>query len=196
MRKLWQPPQYIPVSRLAIIDDWLYGHSSVNDESYKLFVGTNDNGVFIPQVARFAYNNGGNRSLLKNMTEIWTDGYITANAILIPKLYFGYNGTFGIKSFTINGNDSEVVGSVGGSPLGDEPLGSTPIGGDNLDPLTGLPGTITTMSRFYQVDTMDKIDYPEMFFEYSMNTLDGQFALVSYGTNQFNSGTAYITHKK
>jgi len=32
-RKLWQPPQTIPVSRLAIIGDWLYGHSAVNDET-------------------------------------------------------------------------------------------------------------------------------------------------------------------
>jgi hypothetical protein len=81
MRKLWQPPQTIPVSRFAIIGDEasgtaaLYGHSSVMNETYKLFVGTDDNGVAISQVARFAYNNGGTRGRLKNMTGV-LDGWL------------------------------------------------------------------------------------------------------------------------
>lgn len=196
MRKLWQPPQTLPISRLAIIGDWLYGHSSVVNETYKLFVGTNDNGNFIPQVARFAYNNGGNRARLKNMSEVWSDGYITPNATLNLKPYYGFEGIDGQKVLTISGGDTSITNPVGGSPLGDEPLGSTPIGGDNLDPLTGLPGTVSTMVRFWQVDTASLIDYTEKFVEYSMNTLDGQFALVAYGDNQYDASTSIITHKK
>lgn len=196
MRKLWQPPQTIAVSRLAIIDDWLYGHSSVINETYKLFVGTDDNGVFINQIARFSYNNGGRRDRLKNMSEFWTDGYITANGLLTMAVYCGFEGIEGKKLMTISGGDSSIVNSVGGSPLGDEPLGATPLGGDNLDPLTGLPGTNATLLRFWQEDTMSTTDYMEFFVEYSMNTLGGQFALVAYGTNQYDCGTAPITHKK
>ena len=196
MRKLWQPPQTIPVGRLSIIGDWLYGHSYVSNETYKLFVGTNDNGVFIPQIVRFAYNNGGRRDLMKVMSELWSDGYITPNAELIPKLYCGFEGINGKKSFSIMGGDKSITNPIGGSPLGDEPLGATPIGGDNLDIIAGLPGANATMIRFWQVDTVSFTDYTENFMEYTMNTLDGQFALVSYGTNQVSSGTAIITHKK
>ena len=96
----------------------------------------------------------------------------------------------------INGGDTSITNPVGGSPLGDEPLGATPIGGDNLDAITGLPGTNATMSRFYQDDTMVVKDHTENFVEFTMNTLDAQFALVSYGSNLFSAGTAHITHKK
>ena len=194
--KLWQPPQTMPISRLAIIGDWLYGHSSVVNETYKLFVGTNDNGNFIPQVARFAYNNGGNRALIKNASMLWSDGYITPNGLLTQTFYAGFEGVAGKKIMEIYGGDTNITNPVGGSPLGDEPLGATPIGGDNLDPLTGLPGTTATMLRFYQDDTMSVLDHIENFVEFKMNTLDGQFALVSYGSNLYSSGTAFITHKK
>lgn len=195
-RKLWHPPQTIAVSRLAIIGDWLYGHSSVNDESYKLFVGTNDNGNFIPQVINFAYNNGGKRDRLKNLGELWADGYITANATLTRTVYYDFAGASGKKMMTIDGSDSTVVNPVGGSPLGDEPLGSTPIGGDNLNDIAGLPGTNATLLRFWQIDTNSLIDYIEIYEQYTMNTLDGQFALVGYGTDMWDSGTSPITHKK
>ncbi len=196
MRKLWQPPQTIPVGRLAIIGDWLYGHSSVSAETYKLFVGTNDNGVFIPQVARFAYNNGGRRDRLKDITEAWTDGYITPNGTLTNTIYFGFNGINGKKVFNILGSDTAIVNQVGGSTLGDEPLGSNPLGGSDTNPITGLPGTTATMSRFWNINTMSMVDFTEQFFEYSMNTLDGQFALVAYGSNMSDAGTSPVTHKK
>lgn len=195
-RKLWQPPQTIAISRLAIIDDELYGHSAIANESYRLFVGTNDNGNFISQVARFAYNNGGDRSRLKLMSEAWSDGYITPNAILNFTIYYGFEGIVGKTPLIIDGGDEDIVNPLGGSPLGDESLGATPIGGDNLEPITSLPGTTATLLRFWQVDTASFRDYTEMFFEYTMQTLDGQFALVAYGTDQSDAGTAPVSHKK
>lgn len=195
-RKLWQPPQYLPVSRLAIIGDWLYGHSSVSGETYKLFTGTDDNGSFIPQVVRFAYNNGGRRDRIKNMSELWADGYITANGTLTRTVYYGFEGVNAKKIMPISGGDTSVTNPIGGSPLGDEPLGATPIGGDNLDVSAGLPGTNATLLRFYQVDTAKRVDYIEYFEQFEMNTLGGQFALVGYGSNQVDAGTAHITHKK
>lgn len=195
-RKLWQPPQTMSISRLAIIDDWLYGHSSVVNESYKLFTGTDDNGIPIFQVARFAYNNGGRRDRIKNMNEFWSDGYITPNGELSIGIYYNFEGIAGKKILTISGGDMDVVNPIGGSPLGDEPLGATPIGGDNLDPLSSLPGTNATLLRFWQIDTADVVDYVEYFQEFKMNTLGGQFALMAYGSNQVDAGTVPITHKK
>ena len=196
MRGLWQPPQTIPVSRLAVIGDWLYGHSSITNETYKLFVGTNDNGVFINQIARFAYNNGGRRDRLKNMSEMWSDGYITASATLTMKNYAGYDGQSGISSMNISGADTAITTQQNDTPMGSEPFGSVPFGGESLNPVTGLPGANAPLLRFWQIDTVTAQDFIEHFTEYSMTTLDGQFAIVSHGNNQFDAGTAPVSHKK
>lgn len=196
MRKLWQPPQYIPIARLAIINDWLHGHSSVSNETYRLFTGTNDNGAYIPQVARFAYNNGGRRDRVKNMDAYWSDGYISPNGLLNLAMNLGFEGSVERKLLTISGADSDIVTPLSGSMLGDEPLGATPIGGATLGVPVGLVGSGGTLLRFYQEDTMSLTDYFESFVEYTMNTLDGQFAIVAHGNNQWDAGTAPVSHKK
>lgn len=195
-RNLWQPPQTIPIGRFAIINDWLYGHSSITNETYKLFVGTDDNGIFIPQVARFAYNNGGRRDRLKNMSEYWSDGYITASGELTMTVDFGFDGSEAKKVMTISGGDTSITTPQKGSMIGDEAFGSNPLGGATLDPITGLPGAQASLLRFWQEDTMKAVDYTEHFVEYSMNTLGGQFAIVAHGSNQWDAGTSPNTHKK
>lgn len=197
IRGLWQPPQTIPVSRLVIISDELYGHSSLSNETYKLFVGTNDNGNFIPQIARFAYNNGGRRDRLKNMSEYWSDGYISANGTLTMGVYLGFEGADGYKMLPISGGDTDIVNPIGASPYGSEPYGNVPYGGASLGAIPGLLlGSQTPLLRFYQIDTMSEIDYMEHFVEYSMNTLDGQFAIVAHGSNQWDCGAVPVMHKK
>lgn len=196
MRSLWQPPQTIPVSRLAIINDQLYGHSSIANETYQLFTGTNDNGVGIPQIARFAYNNGGTRQRLKNLSEYWTDGYITANGELDYTIYFGYGGANGTASMTILGNDAAVVDMQDATPIGDEQFGEVPFGGSPFNPINGLPGAGTPLQRFMQIDTASPNDYAEHFVEYRMNTMDAQFALVAHGSDMFDAGTAMVSRKK
>lgn len=195
MRGLWQPPFTIPIGRLAIIDDWLYGHSSITNETYKLWAGTTDNGNPIIQVARFAYNNGGRRDRLKDMGEHWTDGYISANGLIQKKLYYGFDGALGIKSFTIEGNDKAVVTSLKGAPLGNEPLGFDPLGGSFINSPQGLEGG-PSLLRFQQINTMTMADYFEYFSEYTMTTPGGQFAIVADGSNQWDAGTSANSYKK
>lgn len=196
MRNLWQPPQTIPVSRFAVISDDLYGHSAITNETYKLFVGTNDNGDLISQKARFAYNNGGTRDRIKNMTEHWTDGYITPNGVLNMNVYFGFSGSKGVRSKTILGTDPNVTVSNDASPLGDEVLGNVPLGGAPFNTVAGLPGAGIQLVRMYQIDTFAPVDYTEHFVEYTMEVLDGQFAIVAHGSNQWDAGTVLITNKK
>mgnify|MGYP007100042689 CR=1 FL=1 len=193
-RKLWQPPQTIPVGRFAIIGDLLYGHSYTSNETYELFTGTDDNGAPISQVARFAYNNGGSRNVIKNMNEYWTDGYITANGVLVMTQNLGFNASVAQKVMSILGSDPTIVVPQGGSPLGDEPLGVVPLGGAVFNTFSGLVNS--NALRFYQEDSMDINDYIESYVEYSMSTLGGQFAIVAHGNNQWATGTSHITHKK
>lgn len=196
MRNLWQPPQYLPVGRFAIIKDLLYGHSSVTNETYQLFTGTDDNGVFIPMIARFAYNNGGRRDRLKNMSLYWSDGYITANGLINMNTYFGFNGSRGYKTKTISGTDTKVVTSPTGIPFGNIGFGQKPFGGSTGVPIPGLPGANTTLLRFWQINQFRVNDYIEQFSEYTQNVLGAQFAIVAHGSDQFDAGTAAVGHTK
>lgn len=193
---LWQPPQTMPISRFAIINDQLYGHSSITNETYQLFVGTNDNGIFINQVVIFAYNNGGDRSRIKDLTSYWSDGYITTNGVLNMSMNFGFNGVSGKKMMAISGGDKSVTNPSQGNSLGDEQLGVDPLGGSYFDPTVGLPGAGTPLVRFWQDNSIKKVDYIEHYVSYQMTTLNGQFALVAHGSNQFDAGTIPVSHKK
>ena len=193
-RSLWQPPQTIPVGRFAIINDWLYGHSSVTNETYKLFVGTTDNGVFIPQIARFAYNNGGDRTLVKNLSRYWSDGYITANAELTMTMNFGFDGLLGKKVETILGSNTAIALLPGGVPFGSNAFGVQPLGGGSIVLSGGLPGAGVTMNRFWVTNTASVIDFEEFYVQYEMNTEGGQFALVSHGSNLYDAGTIRVSH--
>lgn len=193
MRRLWHPPSTMPISRLGIVNDQLIGHSAVSNETYQLFIGTNDNGSRINFVARFAYNDGGRRDRIKNMSEYWSDGYISPNGLLNLNMYLGFEGSVAKKSFPISGSDSSIVTGKQATPLGNGPFGSQPLGGA----ATGSPsGTGTGLYRYQQVDTMDLLDYFEHFVEYTMNTLDGQFAIVAHGSDQWDAGTSPNSHKK
>lgn len=193
-RSLWQPPMTIPVSRLAIIDDWLYGHSAVTNETYQLFTGTNDNGAPIEQVARFAYNNGGRRDRIKNFATYWTDGYISANANLGMLLGYNYQGSGATRSYSILGTDQSLVVSRTASPLGRNPFGYAPLGGANPASPTGEDND-PTLLRFQWEQTVDPIDYFEQFTQYTLTTLNAQMAIVAHGSDQWDAGTSAVSRK-
>jgi len=188
MRNLWQPPWTMPIGRFAVIGDWLYGHSSVTNETYRLYTGTTDNGVFFTQTARFAYNNGGVRSRLKQETGYWSDGYISPGAELTMNKYYGYNGSAGKKTMTIVADQSTIVNA--GSPMGTESMGSL----DGLPNVTNV--SLDGLIRFYQDDTMSMIDFLENFVEYTMSAKDGKFCIVAHGSNQEDSQTSPVSYKK
>lgn len=193
MRNLWHPPQTIPISRFGIVDDQLIGHSSVTNETYQLFIGTNDNGARINFVARFAYNNGGRRDRLKNQNECWSDGYISTNGLLNMVLGIGFEASIKKWTFLISGLDTSIVTGKTATPLGNAPFGTQPLGGANINSPVGAGAGLY---RFQQIDTVQSDDYLEQYVEYNMNTLDGQFAIVAYGSDQCDAGTSLNSHKK
>ena len=192
-RNIWMPPFTIPVSRLGVLADQLIGHSATTNETYTLWTGTNDNGAPIAQIARFAYNNGGRRDRLKNMATYWSDGYITSNGVLNLSAFFEYQGTAGIRTFQLLGTNSNLVKKRTAFPVGNRPLGNVPLGGAN----PASPGGIeenSNLLRFQWAQTLKQTDYFEHFVQYSMETLDGQFAIVAHGSDQWDGGTSPVTH--
>lgn len=96
IKGFWQPPQKgIPVSRFAIIEGKLCGHSALRVETYQLFTGTNDNGGIIEAKMRLSYNQFGTYSTKKNVQRLFTAGFKNDRSNLTAEVLFGYNGCEG-----------------------------------------------------------------------------------------------------
>ncbi len=175
-QKFWEAPQVLPISRFAIIEGALYGHSSEVPETYKMFDGYNDNGGPINCIASFSYQNFGDRVNLKNFVEFYSEGYITSNTILNLKLRYDYKGYYGTGNYTIDGSDSQIVIDT----TGDGSLGTQSLGVFNL---AGRGATVsdTLPPKFKVIHTMAKVDFREMQVEYSSNQIDGRWELLCFG---------------
>jgi hypothetical protein len=172
--KYWEAPLILPVSRFAIIDGWLCGHSNSNNETYKLFDGYNDNGNAIEAIAKFSYLNYGNRHHQKNFTEWFTEGYIASNTVLNLDLYFDYDGYTSKRSFEIDGNDDDILfKSLADSSLGKNSLGKQPLGTTTT--------TVNDLNKFREIETMDKDDFFEIQPVYYTNDIDQKWEILCFG---------------
>lgn len=175
-KEWWEPPQILPIGRLAIIGGALYGHSSEVPETYKLFNGRNDKDNPIDAHARFSYQNFGDRVKLKSFTEWSTEGYISANTLLRKTMYYEYGGAEGNPYVDIDGSDDSILFSV--SPdysLGTHSLGEVSLGGGGSDEDDDLP------PKFRHIDEVVRQDFFEIQVEYSTNEVDQNWELLAFG---------------
>lgn len=121
-RRLWQPPQVIAGNSLSIIDGWLAVHSSNKNESYQMFVGTNDNDLAFVQRAVLSYFNGGNRYEYKYADGYFVEAKVTpATDAINWTCKTGYRGS--VATFT------DTFGSADGEPYVDIPQTPSGFGG-------------------------------------------------------------------
>lgn len=172
----WQPPQHFPVSRLAIIDDALCGHSSVANETYKLFDGYSDNGAAVSYVAAFGYDNSGSRFGLKNFDETGTEIYLSRNTILKKTVLYDYLGATDVREFTVDGSDKRITfvpaskANLGQNRLGQEPIGTV----GNEIPL------LVKARVIHQTNLLDHFERQVIF---SAEGVDVRFELIAFGEN-------------
>ena len=172
----WQPPQQMPIAKFSIYNDTLLGHSKDTAETYTLFPDDtySDKGNVINMQAVFAYRNFGERSLLKNFDEFYSEGYISPSTELTLTLQFDYESSTSEKEFTIKGTDTanlfgkSVDGGLGSLPLGQSTLGSSKESSNNLQ-------------KFRYVHCMSAVDFYEMRCIYSTTDDDAQFELIAHG---------------
>lgn len=172
----WQPPQQMPIAKFSIYQDKLIGHSSLVSESYELFADNTfaDNTSVINMQAVFAYRNFGDRALMKNFDEFYSEGYISGSTILTLTLQYDYQGGTAESEYTIDGSDTAITvgntvsGSLGSLPLGAGPLGST------LD-------TDSDLKKFRIIHGMRAVDFHEMRCIYSTTDDSAQFELLAHG---------------
>jgi len=179
----WEAPQILPISRFAIIDGLLYGHSNGVNETYKMFDGWNDNGNAMAAVAQFAYQQFGNRVVKKYFNDWYTEGYIEPNTTLGLQLLYDYEGARGVREFEIDGNESSIIfnpvedGSLGKNNLGQANLGGSQGTDDgDLPPKFRVINNTTANQKFYEISPL-----------YFTNDVDLRWELLAFGPKVYDA---------
>ena len=190
VRRFWNPPQVLPVGAMSIIDSGdgflLHGHSNGIPETYLLFDGASDgnyDGIAsadklpINAKAVFAYNNYGERSLLKNFDEYYVEGEITPNTIdLIMTLNYDFDGATQIIEKTIDGSNEDILeGSVSSNGLGQSSMAYNPLG--------SLLNPPSNARKFRVIFEMSREDFFEMNVAFECNESDRYFSIISHGAS-------------
>lgn len=167
----WQPPQILPVSHVTSINGVIVGHSSIKNESYVLFNGSNDNGLPIFSRMVLPYNNYGSRATQKSVKAIFTEGYKNSQSDLTEKIYVEYGGCQDTFVKVLDPIICQLTdrASLGKSQLGGHGLGNDPVAYINkfrkLDSVT-----LNTKQCFYEASIV-----------YEQTSIDAYFRVVSTG---------------
>lgn len=176
--KYWEAPQLLPVSRFYLVGGQLYGHSSLTNESYQMFVGNDDNGNPISSVIAFPYVSaeGGAANQLKNFNKHYTEGYIAANTTILLTINYDFGGFTGTYTTSISGTEAGIIfnrivdGSLGQNSLGSEPIGS----------ILNLP-TPSALPKFRIISTMPRLDCFEYQIVFSSDDIDMNYSILRSG---------------
>ncbi len=170
----WEAPLILPISRFAVINGELYGHSYQTPQTFKLFTGYNDNGNPIEAKAIFSYNQYGKRAETKFFNEFYYEGYIQQNTLLNIGIKYEIDGCSSIQTYTVNGADTQVVCiPPTDASLGKVPLGKNPLGG-SLDAVNNLP-------KMRGIKTFPRLDFYEVQFSFSSIGIDYAWEILAFG---------------
>lgn len=172
-KKYWHSPMQFGkrISLLSVIDGKLIGHSYEQNESYELFTGLNDLGIFpIKTRMVFPYESFGERMGEKYLSAIGFEGYVLGNPQITYTINSGIGGCEGKKTGLIKPVMClpEDLASLGKSGLGFHGLGN------NVSPV--LP-------HFYYIKTFDNLMFYQRNIEVACDSLDQRWSLISLGTD-------------
>jgi hypothetical protein len=179
----WEAPQTIPIARFSIIDGELYGHDYNVPQTYKLFTGYNDNGHAINAIAKFSFQNYGQRAKSKYFNEYYFEGYIDKNTTLTAGIQYETDGCATSTTYDITGDDSQIVClPTVNSSLGKESFGKNPLGGDlTQHNVNDLP------PKFRCVKTFPRKDFYEVQYSFSSIGIDYRWELLAFGSKAESS---------
>lgn len=174
----WTSPMNMSVSRFFIYNGQLMAHSFLQNESYTMWTGYNDNNIPITGKAILGYTNSGIRDKLKQWNTLYSEGYITPNGEVKLGVLWEVDGTRGSKAYTINGNGNQsttiykktITTGLGFSPLGEDPLGGT------LE-------TENPINKYRFIETSIPTNVFEYALTYEVQTKDTGFEVLTNGAN-------------
>lgn len=192
-KRIWQPPQIWNVSRIAVIDGVVYGHSNSNPQIYQLWDtlqwhDDSPSGDPLPYtcVMRMSYKRivgrgGPRRQGLLTFDKTFYEGYMTPGTNLYANVYFGYQGAQALEQLIINDIDHPAVSlsglaptSIGGASLGDNPLG---------DGLNALSNDQELLPKFVAIRDVNPVNCFEYELEVYSTDPDSRWEILSLGVN-------------
>lgn len=174
----WEAPQIIPVSRFAIINGSLFGHSYQSPVTYELFNGWSDNGHAMQATAAFSYEQLGMRALKKSFNQLYSEGYISSNTTLMTGVNYEYGGFGGTVTASILGTDfAQVEVTENDNSLGKFSLGTTPLGGDLTLQSAALP------PKFRSINTFPRTNFFEFQRFFTSDGINFQWQITAFGSN-------------
>jgi hypothetical protein len=177
-KKYWHTPMQFGkrISLLSVIDGKLIGHSYEQNESYELFTGLNDLGIFpIKTRMVFPYESFGERMGEKLFSAIGFEGYVLGSPVINYTINSGLGGCEGQVEGTIKPVMClpEDLASLGKSGLGFHGLGNSPS---------------QVIPHFYYIKTFDNQMFYMRNIEISCDSLDQRWSLISLGTDVSMAG--------
>ncbi len=186
--KIWHPPQVRGISRFAVIDGVIYGHSNANPQIYQVWdtdqwYDDNPDDEEIPYtcIARFPYQQHGKRQGMIVFDQIYFEGYMPEGVELLGNAYIDYQGASALQNFVINDETKPAkfwlgnpYPSLGDSPLGDNPLGDgiVPEGGDQ-----------ELIPKFRKIVGLTGVNHFESSIEVYSIEVNSRWELLAWGTN-------------
>lgn len=135
--RLWHPPQIRSVSRFAVINGDIFGHSTANPQIYQIW-DTNqwhddspsDEPIPYNCVQKMSYRSNGRRQGIEAFDKVFWEGYLSNGTNLNANIYFDYQGSSGLQNVVINSIATPAIFFSSGNPpsLGSNPLGDNPLG--------------------------------------------------------------------
>lgn len=193
--RYWNPPQYLPVGPMSLIDSGdgqaLHGHSNSVAETYLLFDGLSDGQYDDMDVADkfpidcrlyYAYNRGlsaknpNDRARLKTFDEYFVEGEITSNSQPNLRINYDFEGTTQQINRTIDGSDEDILeGAVNLNSLAQSSLGDQPLAGLLVPPAGSR--------KFHVIFDIAREDYFGIQDIYTSNDVDLYWAITARGPN-------------
>lgn len=191
--RLWHAPHVRSISRFAVIDGIVYGHSTANPQLYQIW----DTGQYsddsptgeslsYTSVARFGYKhivskNGVRRQGKLSGNKFFAEGYMANGTNLYCNLYFDYQGSSGIQNVILNSSTNSArfyTGRISAS-LGDSSLGDNPLG----DGLTPESNQQEMLQKFRKIADLTPVDCFEYAFEIYSIDEDSRWEILATGMN-------------
>lgn len=181
-KQLWQTPYTLPLSGFSIIknektqQNELFGHSNSVNETYKLNDGLSDNGVRIEFFAAFAYRQFGDRSILHQFDEYFSELYMSSSTIVTCYHRYEYKGSELIIPKDIDGGDKGLKFA----PSGDGDLGKNNLG---KNPLGSILDAVDLLAKYRCIHEMKLVDFFEHQIIYGSDSPNAQFQILAHGPN-------------
>jgi hypothetical protein len=192
--KFWHPPQVSGISRFAVIDSVVYGHSNQNPMIYQVYDtnqwhddGPDDEPLPYTCVMRMAYRSHSRRQGLIDFNMVYYEGYATQGTNLMSYILYDYNGSTSIQNPPITQADDQAYFFAGTSPfnLGDAIIGENPLGIGVVPDYTAQE----LLPKFRAITDINPINCFEYSLEVYSDELDSRWEILFLGTNAKESQT-------